>query len=215
MTITEMAGYFDLLQDKYGSPYHTESEKERFLNQAELDLINDFLPKDGSEINIEANANTWMLFNPLFFTLTTNMSGAGAITKSTLEASLASSLGFLTKIIRPLSVTWTDADGTRPVKGPTRFNNWATYLTNIFKVPTTKYPRYYEEGTRYMVLPINVGATITINGLRYPRAMSISGVLSSELPAIYHNDIVARALEFAGVSSRDQLLAELQKLNKV
>jgi hypothetical protein len=214
MTITTMVDYFDLLQDKYGSPYFTTAEKERWLIQAEWDLIAQFLPKDGGEINVELNANTWMVFNPISYPLTANMNGSGAITKTTLESALAVALGFTSKIIRPLAITWTSGVVTKPVKF-TRFNNWATFLRNVFKVPTEDFPRYYENASSYIISPIDTGATITVTVLRAPRPMSVSGGFTSELSEVFHNDIVSRALELAGVGSRDQMLSELKKLNNV
>ncbi len=51
--------------------------------------------------------------------------------------------------------------------------------------------------------------------LREPVTMLSDGTINCELPDFVHNDVVARALEFAGVSSRDQMLSELKKLNNV
>lgn len=215
MTVTEMVSYFDLLQDKYGSPYFTTSEKETFLTQAQLGIIADYLPKEGDEQNVEKNANTWLEFSPLFFTMTTAMSGLGSIIKADINASITSSLGFSATILRPLSITWTDSEGTRPIMGPTRQNNWAKYQNNVFKVPIAKEPRYYETNTSYIINPVDVTAIITVNGLRYPRAISVSGAQDAELESIYHNEIVSRALEAAGVGSRDEMLAQLQKINKI
>ena len=210
-----MIDYFDLLQDKYGSPYFTTTEKERFLIQAEWYLISEHLPKDGGAAGVELNANTWMVFNPIMYELTATMNSSGNISKSTLETTLAAALGFSSKIIRPLAITWTNGLIINPVKGPTRFNNWATYLKNVFKVPTATYPRYYETATNYVLYPVDTSVTITINVLRAPRPMSVGSSFTSELSEIYHNDIVARALELAGVGSRDQMLSELKKLNNV
>lgn len=215
MTVTELVNYFDLLQDKYGSPYFTTSEKESFLIRAELDLIFEHLPKEGDELNIERNANTWMIFNPISFNLTTNMNSSGIVLKSSLESTLTTSLGFDVEIIRPLSIGWEDADGTRPIMGPTRHNNWNKYKNNVFKEPVTSEPRYYETSTGYIIEPIDTNANITISGVRYPQPISVSGDVTSELSPIYHNELVARALELAGVGSRDQMLSELKKLNTV
>lgn len=215
MTITEMVDYYDLLQDKYGSPYFTTSEKERFLNQAQLDIISDHLPKEGTEQNIERNANSWLAFNTLFFSTVAVMNSLGVITKTDLESTLTTALGFTVTIIRPLSFSWTDSNGTRPIIGPTRQNNWAKFIDNIFKIPVESEPRYYESNSSYVINPVNTGASITITGLRYPKAISVSGTQTSELSPLYHNEVVARALELAGVSSRDQALVELQKINQI
>lgn len=209
MTVTEMVDYFDLLQDKYGSPHFTTSEKERFLNQAQLDMIAQHFPKDGGPLSIEQNANLWMLFSPLAFSQNMAMSSLGIITKANLATEVGGS------VIRLLSMWWLDATGTRPVTGPTRHNNWAKYKDNVFKVPVEKDPRYYETASYYIIAPINTGVTITLTGIRYPLPISVSGGQTAEISAIGHNEIVGRALELAGVSSRDQMMAELQQINKV
>jgi hypothetical protein len=215
MTVTELVDFFDRIQDKYGSPYFTTAEKEQFLNQAQLGLISDSLPKEGDEENIERNANVWTMFNPLFFSTTSTMNSSGLITKSSLETALTTLLGFTVSIIRPLSITWADTNGTRSVKGPTRQNNWGAYKNNVFKVPVESDPRYYETNTDYVIEPINTAITLTINGLRYPKPISVSGAQTAEISALHHKDVVARALEIAGIGSRDEIMAQLQKMNKI
>jgi len=214
MTISEMVDYFDLIQDKYGSPYFTTAEKERFLNQAQLAILSDYLPKQGDKENIELNANVWMMVNPLFVSVTTAMNGSGAILKADIESSLTSSLGFSTTLIRPLSLSWTDSEGTRPIMGPTRQNNWAKYKNNVFKAPVESDPRYYETNDSYIIGPADTSAIIVVNALRYPRAISVSGAQTAELASIYHNEVVGRALEAAGVGSRDQMMIELNKITQ-
>lgn len=213
MTVTELVDYFDILQDKYGSPYFTTTEKEKFLNQAQEGIIADYLPKEGDLSNIEQNANTWMMFSPLSTTITTSMDGSGVVLKSALETTLSTDLGFTARIIRPLAVTWSDANGSRPVKGPTRYNNWETYNNNVFKVPVESEPRYYENYNSYIINPVNTGAIIKVHVIRYPKAISVSGAQTAELEEIYHNEIIARALDAAGVGSRDSMLMELNKIN--
>ncbi|HEY0751635.1 MAG TPA: hypothetical protein VGD26_10790 [Chitinophagaceae bacterium] len=215
MTVAELVNYFDLLQDKYGSPYFTTSEKETFLTQAQLDLISKYLPQDGGPENAERNANNSMVLSPISFSVSTSMDTSGVITKASVESSLSTALGFTATIIRPSSITWSDSDGMRPVMGPTRQNNWAKYQDNAFKDPVVSEPRYYETAVSYIIDPVNVNATIVINGLRYPKAINVAGNQTSELASIYHTEVVARALEIAGVGSRDQMLSELKKLNGV
>lgn len=214
MTITELVTYFELLQDKYGSPYFTTAEKELFLNQAQLNIIATYFPKKGDSENIEKNANTWMAFNPLFFSNATSMNGSGVITKADVETAVSSAEGFTVTILRPLSIMWADADGVRPVSGPVRQNNWAKYQDNIFKIATEQDPKYYETNTSYVISPANTGVSITINGLRYPKSISVSGTQTAEIAPVYHSEIVARALEMAGVGSRDEMLVQLNKLTK-
>ncbi len=210
MTYSQLVDYMDIIQDKYGSPYFTTSEKERLLIQAELDVIKSYFPEDGEGVNVELNQNTIMALEPIIFTYSGNMNGSGQISKATVNSSLTSSFGFSTKILRLLAISYNDY----PVR-TTRLNNWFVYLKNTFKVPVSTAPRYYETASNYIFSPVSTSATIALYGIRYPRTISSSGSITSELPDILHNDIVSRALEIAGVGSRDQMLSELKQLNKV
>ena len=214
MSVSELIDYYDVLQDKFGSPYFTTTEKEKFLTQAQEGIIADYLPKEGDSFNIEKNANTWTMFSPLAATVTTAMDSSGIVLKSTIESTLATNLGFTATIIRPLAVVWSDTNGTRPVKGPTRYNNWETYKNNSFKEPLESEPRYYENYNSYIIEPVSTSAIILVHVLRHPKPISLGGGVTAELAPIYHNEIIARALDAAGVGSRDQLLLELNQITK-
>jgi hypothetical protein len=212
MTITLMKDYFNLLQDKYGSPYHTDTEIETYLNRAQLDYVTDLLPPDGSELNIELNQNTIMRIHPILFTTgNVNMvSGTGAVLRTALDSAIVAATGITgAKLLRVLAIGWNDA---RPVTY-TRKNNWYSYINNIFKAPSDKKPRTHEDGASWVFRPIDTTANLVFMGVRYPVSVSISGAIDCELPDLVHNDIVARALELAGIGSRDEMLAQLQKLN--
>lgn len=209
MTITEMSTLFDVLQDKYGSPAFLDSEKELFLNRAQIQYVNDLLPdNDGGIVNIEKNQDTFYNIEPLVFDLGyLNMSSVGEVLKSAVTTKLqAVSTG--ATLWRELSIGWTVGSDKKPVKF-TRKNDWYEFQKNFFKRPKLTSPRYHKNATSYVFEPIHPGAKLYFTVLKYPKPMSISTPTSCELPDNTHDDILVRALILAGVASRDELLVSL------
>lgn len=204
MTISQMRIFFDNLQDKFGSPYFDDSEFENFINRGQLYEIGDLLPEDGSSVNVELNENTVMRIAPILFTVSGLHPAivTGSISKASIEAAVGD------PVMRVLAVGWNEE---LPVKF-TRRNNWYAYKANAFKAPSVDSPRRYEGATDWIVQPADPAANITFMGLRYPVEVSLSAPTDCELPDIFHNDIVARALSLAGVGSRDQMLLELKQM---
>ena len=205
MTYQEMVDYFLILQDKYGSLYYTDAEIATFLNRAQMDEVTAFLPISGDQLNIELNANTIARIAPLLFRVETlAMDVDGIVLKADLDAELTQ------PVMRVLAVSYNNL----PVKYR-RYNNWYTYLNNTFKAPSASAPKMYEKADSYVFAPASIAADLVFLGVRYPITMLDNGTVDCELPDLFHNDIVSRALSFAGVGSRDQMLSELKKLNTV
>src|SRR5688572_10629950 len=130
MTYAQMEDYFNILQDKFGSPYHTPDEIALFLNRGQIDYVMSFLPPVDDTTNIELNAITIARLYPLIFkTGTPAMNIGGEVEKSAVETALGRG------IIRLLAVSV----NTYPAKA-TRWNNWYTYIKNAFKAPTLTSP---------------------------------------------------------------------------
>ena len=58
MTIQQMHDYFDLVQDKFNSPYFVDTEKDIFINQAQERFVN--LPHH--HIVFSPPSELWLLF---------------------------------------------------------------------------------------------------------------------------------------------------------
>lgn len=200
MTYNQLVDFFNILQDKFGSPYHTADEIELYLNRAQLDLVVALLPVDEGKLNIELGADTINRIAPLIVEYSVNPL-TGPIFKEDINDGLS------TPYLRLLAASYNGF----PAKY-VKYNNLFVYLNNIFKVPSATAPRIYEDGDVFIFLP-ETSAVVKLILLRYPRTISSVGPVTSELPDFIHNEIVARALEFAGVGSRDQMLSELKKLN--
>lgn len=210
MNIATMSSWFDILQDKYGSAYYTDSEKSLFLNRAQIEFVNEFLPKGPKEnqINIELSQDTISQISPLIYELPSMaMNSSGIITKAAIATALDNlSSGAL--VWRPLSIGWEYSGTKKPVTYMRHNDRWK-FEDNFFKKPSLKSPKVRETSTTYVFGPISTTPRIYFTILKYPQEVDITTDVDSDLPDFTHNKIVAMALEFAGVGSRDILLSQL------
>lgn len=211
MTIAGMAQLFDILQDKYGSPYFTNAEKSLLLNRAQTEFVNSFLPTDGDEKNIELSEDAMAQLDTLIYTLPyTTMNSSGLVTKASIETALQAIVpGALLR--RRLNTGWVYGGKTKPV-GFVRHNDWYKFVANYFKAPSLDNPKMNETATAYQFAPVNTSAKLYFTVLKYPVVVDIDTAVDSDLPDHTHNKIVALALEFAGIGSRDENLAQLLQL---
>jgi hypothetical protein len=170
MTAAEMKEYFQILQDKYGSSYHTDEEIEVFLNRGQLDEVIALLPPDGSILNVELNQNTINIIEPLLFMVGATMSSSGVVLTTALQSAINTDYSLSdARVLRVLSIGW---DGERPVKY-TRHNNWWAYIANTFKAPTARSPRCKQDAGKWIISPIDQTVDLTFSGVRYPRLISL------------------------------------------
>ena len=211
MTIAQMATYFDILQDKYGSPYFINSEKSLLLNRAQILFVKELLPNDPDQlINLEATQNTIMEITPLIVPLTVlGIPSNGIITYTAIQTALS--------VLVPGSTYWRTIQFGYSIDGGISFvpvkyvrhNDWYAFAANYFKNPTDANPKVVESYNGFQIAPINVNAGLYATVLKYPIVVDIDGAISSDLPDFTHDKIVAIALELAGIGTRDQMLNAL------
>lgn len=207
MTITGMAELFDLMQDKYGSPYFTNPEKSLFLNRALVEYVGDMLPGKEDKDNVGFDVDNTSKIAPLIkYVDTLKMDSTGAITKAAIAGVTTPAIPW-----RLLNAGLVLGNVTKPIKF-VRHNDWYEFKSNYFKAPSAENPKYRESNDRYTIEPININATVKLTVLNYPTVVDIDTNISSNLPDFTHNDIVSLALEYAGIGSRDQNLAQLLTL---
>lgn len=220
MTAAEMGQYFDLLQDKFSSPYFTDAEKTVFLQRAQVGFVRDLLfPEERQDkVNLELSQDTLNQVNTLIRTLPYfNMSSNGLIPKTGVATAL-NTLSSGAVLWRPLSIGWTVGGDTRPVKF-VRHNDIWEFKQNYFKNPSSLSPKWTEDGINYTIYPTYSGAKIYFTVLKYPTPIVVDSVtpannVNSDLPDHTHDRVVALALEYAGVSSRDEALAQLLQIKR-
>lgn len=216
MTIAQMATYFDILQDKFGAPYFTNTEKSLLLNRAQIIFIKEMLPTDKDvDLSIETNQDTLAIISPLIIPLTpiTNPIN-GSVPKSIVQTNLSAILNNAL-YWRIINIGYTLDGGISfvPVK-EVRHNDWYAFLDNYFKTPDDTNPKYKETYTDFQFLPNNSAASLYITVLKYPAIMDIDTNANTDLPDSIHDKIVAVALELAGLGTRDEMLVAVSKLNK-
>lgn len=211
MIATQMAQYFEMLQDKSSSSYFTPAEISLFLQRASIEFVKEHLPTDDSRLNIELSQDTLSNLSPLVFKLPQiTMPSGGVVTKQSVQTALTgiSAQGILW---RPLSIGWELAGSKRPVKFARHNDNWAFY-PNFFKRPSNEKPIFIETASDYIIEPATANAKLTFTVLKYPALIDVVAPVNSDLPDHTHDKIIAIALELAGVSSRDVALAQLLQL---
>lgn len=214
MNIATMVSYFDILQDKYGSTYYTNAEKELFLQRAHIEFVKELLPvNESSKENIELSQDTISQIAPLIYELPfMNMDSSGIVSKSSIQTALTNAVagGILW---RPLSIGLYLSGKNVPAKYVRHNDRWE-FANNYFKKPSNTNPKVRETGTNYVFEPILTGAKVYFTVLKYPALVSISTPTNSDLPDHTHDRIVAIALELSGVASRDVALTQLLQLKQ-
>lgn len=212
MTITQMHEYFDLLLDKSGSPYFEDSEKDLFINMAQIEYVKQLMPSnEGGVVNVELDQVVYNNVYPLVYDITgLTMTASAAILTTTIQTALDTASSSTEKILYILNVSWTKSGTTLPVKF-TRQNDWFEFERNSFKQGSATQPRYKYNKTNLTFSPLDQSATIALSLLKSPKNVSLSGVVNSEFPDHTHKKIVEMALDLATVPLRDGDLSQLNK----
>lgn len=212
MTTQEMHDWFDLIQDKYSSPYFTDGEKDSFLTRAQYQYINELFPdNEGGAFNIESDMLTLQNVSTLVYetTASLNMSSAGIINKANINTTLNSISGGTEPYIRILNVSLNNGTSVVPVRFR-RHNDFYKLEKNSFKSASADVPTYRIISTGIKLAPINITYDVYFTLLKEPKKIQL-GVTEPELPSNTHDKLVAIALELAGVSSRDEALMVMGK----
>lgn len=210
MTIAQMATYFDILQDKYGSPYFINTEKSLLINRAQVIFVKDLLPTEPNQIvNLEATQNTIMEITPIIVPLPNIVvPSTGIITYAALETALSGLISGA-QFWRVLNIGYTTDNINFKAVKYVRHNDWFAFQENFFKNPDDTNPKVNEYYLGFQILPININANLLFTVLKYPVNVDIDGGISSDLPDFTHDKIIAIALELAGIGTRDQMLNAL------
>lgn len=213
MTVAEQLQWFDILQDQFGSPYFTDTEKLFFLNRGQYEYVKNLFPdNEGGLVNVELDWNILQNIAPLVWeTSEMVMSTSGVVTRTALLANLQAISGDATAdIFRLLGVEVRKGNDKQPAK-IIRHNDRSAFETNYFKKPSFTNFRYLLQNNGYKFKPIDTTSRIAFTVVKTPISMALSPLVQCELPTSTHNEIVAYGLQFAGIASRDEILQALNR----
>lgn len=226
-----MHGWFDILQDKYNAPYFIDVEKDEFINRAQLTFVNEVIYKElypslqagerGPQVlsAIESTLSGSEILQPLIVAdlAVTAAITTGKLLTSAIETAINGQTSDSTGLMHVLSVSTANPTGggytaDRLVRF-VRHNDIYRFRDNVFKQATVRNPVYMSvyDGFIFRPIPTSTPANILMTVIKYPIAVSLSGGQSCELPDFTHDKIMAIALEFAGLASRDEALAMLSR----
>lgn len=223
-----MVSWFDLIQDKGNSPFFNLSEKLEFINNAQTDLINELAfqyllnsrregePSARVYSSIESTEAALEVLEPLMVQdIPITSSAAGVVNRSDIKTAMnvisgdSSDYMMLTNLAKDLG------GGTELPVRFVRANDFFQFQRNQFKKATASEPQFRISRDRLTMKPNGV-ANYLASVLKYPIDVVVdeatpSNNVDSELPAFTHNDIMAIALDNAGVSARDIALIQAKQ----
>lgn len=226
MTIEEMRSWFDMIQDKFNSPYFTDLEFEEFINQGQMKFVNDniftnVIPSTaqverGGQITnpAESTAQGMEVIRPLIVEdILISSSADGLITEAQINSGINTAIGDTNqKYMHLLSVSKVDGGDDRLCRF-VRHNDYIKFKTNSFKRPTARQPLYRLTRSGIVIDPSGV-SPYKISVIKAPNSVSLENSVDCELPAEYHNVVVAYAVQLASIASRDEALAVMLNSSK-
>lgn len=223
MNINEMRSWFDVIQDKFNSPYFTDLEFEEFINQGQQNFVNEvfygqFAPstaqaeKGGQVMNpTESTLQGLESIRPLVISdLSMNSSITGLILDSEINDAVSALTGQSNQqYMHILSIILNDG-GVSRIARFVRHNDYIKFNTNSFKKATSRAPLYRLSRFGVVLDPVGV-RNYNVSVIKKPISVSLESSIDCELPSEYHGLIVAYAIQLASVSSRDEALAIMSK----
>jgi hypothetical protein len=241
MTAAELSARFDLICDKVGSPYFTSAEKDHFFNTAQLSLIDEILfpskkqdRRDVDALDFSREDAFQQGIGTLVRTATVTGVTSGTTQITFAQVNTALSTGTVYKVVNFLvqaatgsTTNYVSAKRVRTItaasnvyKGLRTFNK-ATSNSNRNAIYTVS---SYASGTTgttslgqiefFPSAPVT-GSSYLVEVVVFPRAISTSGSLvNPEIDPMFHNELLFRALQLAGISIRETELYQSTNLEQ-
>jgi hypothetical protein len=243
MTATELSARFDLICDKVGSPYFTDTEKDNFFNTAQLSLVDEILfpskkqdRKDVDALDFSREDAFQQGIGTLLRTATVTGIAAGTSTLSfsTIESFIAS--GTIYKIVNfmvpqnplVLASAFVSAKRVRNIKSGTNvYTNLRTFNSNfgtanqnaIYTISS------FASGTSgttsrgqiefYPSSFAAAGSSYLVEVVVFPRAIKTTApIVNPEIDPMFHNELLFRSLQLAGISIRETELYQSTNLEQ-
>ena len=196
MIATEMREWFDILQDKYNTPYFTDDEKDEFLTDAQYDFINEYIGDYENPSKLGQNKSALANISTLIETVPITTASDGKATDTLINAAL--SLG---DIILPLAL--------KPATGEAahflNHNDIGKAEANTYKVGIATAPNYTLENGLAQLYPAQVYTALEVTALTNP-------VLITDLPVHIHRKQVAKAMTKTGLVTESEALTMMERV---
>lgn len=242
MTAAELSARFDLICDKVGSPYFTDTEKENFFNTAQLSLVDEILfpskkqdRKDVDALDFSREDAFQQGIGTLLRTATVTgiASGVSAITFATINTSLGTGSTSLYKVVDFLvqaatgsTADYVSAKRVRSIRAATNvYKGLRTFNTSVAGNRGAIYTvSSYASGTSgttslgqiefYPSAPVT-GSSYLVEVIVFPRAIKTTApIVNPEIDPMFHNELLFRALQLAGISIRETELYQSTNLEQ-
>lgn len=242
MTAAELSARFDLICDKVGSPYFTDTEKDNFFNTAQLSLVDEILfpskkqdRKDVDALDFSREDAFQQGIGTLLRTATVTgiASGVSAITFATINTSLGTGSTSLYKVVDFLvqaatgsTADYVSAKRVRSIRAATNvYKGLRTFNTAVAGNRGAIYTvSSYASGTSgttslgqiefYPSAPVT-GSSYLVEVIVFPRAIKTTApIVNPEIDPMFHNELLFRALQLAGISIRETELYQSTNLEQ-
>ena len=242
MTAAELSARFDLICDKVGSPYFTDSEKNDFFNTAQLSIVDEILFPSKKQDRKDVDALDFSredAFQQGIGTLLRTISVTGiasnvtTVTFASLNTILTTGSTSVYKIVNFMvqsatgGTDYVSANRVRTIKSASniyknlRTFNTATSNSNKNAIYTvSSYPSGTTGTTSLGQIEFFPATTVPnssflVEAIVFPRSISVSApIVNPEIDAMFHNELLFRALQLAGISIRENELYQSSNLEQ-
>jgi len=189
MIASEMREYFDILQDKTGSPWFTDAEKDEFLYSVIYGYINEFIGDGDTPPTLEKNKGATAAISTLLEKSTEiTVPSTGRLTNTLINAEITGDA---------IMVVSMKNDSDLPIRF-VRHNDLDTFRQNTYKAPSATQIYYSIIADGYQLTPESahlVRATVLVE----PAAIT-------SLPIYKHYEQVAKAMAKTGFVTEAEAL---------
>jgi hypothetical protein len=236
MTAAEFDSLFDLICDKVGSDYFSDPEKESFINLAQYSVIDGLLfpqrrnqeKKDNDVFEFSYQNSMVQGLSQLHLILAVGIDSPQTALFSELSTRILADYEVAADPYKIISVTLpTDVAGGVPqwnakFVGTQRGSNSIYKNLRFGKNTDVRYATYTirqhlssaDDREIFWSAPLVVADEIEVELIRTPVPFDISSSQTCEVDAIYHPEILFRALQLAGIAIRESEFYEMTNIEQ-
>jgi hypothetical protein len=231
MTAVEFNRLFDLICDKVGSDYFSSSEKEDFINRAQYSVIDTLLfpparnrEKKDKDVFEYAYQNSMIQgLGQLRLYIEVPSDSATSVSYSAISGEILSQYSITASPYKVITLLLPSGNQSTP-EFSAKFVGSKSGSSSIYsnlrfgKNTDARYATYSISGNPSRVIewsaPIFSGQDVGIEMVRTPIPFSISGNITCEIDPIYHNEVLFRALQLAGIAIREGEFYEMTTIEQ-